>query len=135
MNTHTQPDSLAVATGRESNTSPARVASAAGVLEKRGQHGGADRAPVTVQFLGMQEHPAGAAHAFPLFNTAEGHTLSEDGLRKMGLRTPPELVREDLEALMRRHWRASHQAIKAEDADKHDAQAEAIWQQLRKEAA
>lgn len=61
-----------------------------------------------VVFVGMQEHPVG--HAFALFNTADGHTLSEDGLRKHGLRVPPAEVSADLLALAVRHHFAADAA-------------------------
>lgn len=70
---------------------------------------------VPVIFLGMQEHPAGRSHAFALFNTADGHTLSEDGLRRHGLRVPPAEVSADLLALAVRHYRAAERAALSGD--------------------
>ncbi len=88
------------------------------------------RGPVI--FIGMQERPDGVPLA--LFNTANGHTLSEDGLRKHGLRVPAAEILADLLALAVRHYRAADLATLAGDqararreTDRGHAIAEARW--------
>lgn len=72
------------------------------------------QAPVV--FIGMQEHPEG--RHFALFNTIEGHTLSEDGLRKYGLHVPPAEISADLLGLALRHYGFADVAERAGDMAK-----------------
>lgn len=93
------------------------------------------RGPVT--FIGMQERLAGPP--LPLFNTANGHTLTEDGLRKHGLAVPAAEIRADLLELAVRHYRAAFLAERLSGASsrlhkhaaKQAAQAEAIAERVQ----
>jgi hypothetical protein len=62
----------------------------------------------TITFIGMQEQLRGPA--FALFNTAAGHTLSESGLARHGLRVPAVEIRADLRDLAVRHYQAARLA-------------------------
>lgn len=61
------------------------------------------RGPVTL--IGFQERLSGPPLA--LFNTANGFTLTEDGLRKHGLAVPAAEILADLLELAVRHYRAA----------------------------
>jgi hypothetical protein len=83
------------------------------------------RGPVT--FLGMQERID--APPIALFNSANGFTLTEEGLLKHGLRVPTARISADLLALALRHCRAAEAAKAAGDhalAERETSRAHAI---------
>lgn len=66
-----------------------------------------------VTFVGLMEAPG--RPAIPLFNTADGHTLSEAGLRKRGIVVPAAHLRADLLDLAARHCESAAQCARAND--------------------